>query len=142
MNQVINTNTTKDAKHLYCTPSAPQDQNNTATIITYNHSNTLAPPPLYASPSDIQLYLTALIQKTRGFSPEKAGSIAVKWNKGSGRELKVYPAEMYSEVFRVKDGWVAYKAVKSNLRRWEREHQEKGMKVYIRCGKCECESVE
>ena len=39
--------------------------------------------------------------------------VAVRWNVGSGRELRSYPVGMFRDIFGVEDGWLVYMGVRT-----------------------------
>ncbi len=69
-------------------------------------------------------YLTQLL-RYKGLSQDQAQTIAAKWTFGSGKELRLYPFEMYRQVFgpNQEEVWSVYMAVKPAFYRKDRERE-------------------
>jgi hypothetical protein len=86
---------------------------------TYEQSQSTSPdasidlPHEKAAAGQVRYFLVQLLITKRGLSEDQARRIAKKWTKGSARELRVYPASMYADIFGRDDGCIVYKEVKT-----------------------------
>lgn len=91
-------------------------------------------PEATATPDEVRDFFKSLIvAKRQDVNGQGAETIAAKWTRGSGKELKTYPPAMYLKIFGPEDGWFLYKETKLI----ERTKSEKDMKR-TKNGQCKC----
>jgi hypothetical protein len=80
-------------------------------------SNTDTVPPLTATPDEVRDYLASLLRKRHNLSDDQVRRVVSNWTLGTGRELRVYTAQMYLNIFGSEYGWTLYRDVRLELYR-------------------------
>jgi hypothetical protein len=80
-------------------------------------SNTDTVPPLTATPDEVCDYLASLLRKRHNLSDDQVRRVVSNWTLGTGRELRVYTAQMYLNIFGSEYGWTLYRDVRLELYR-------------------------
>jgi hypothetical protein len=74
-------------------------------------------PPLTATPAEVRDYLASLLRKRHSLSDDQVRRVVARWTLASGRELRIYTAQMYLDIFGSECGWTLYRDVKLELYR-------------------------
>jgi hypothetical protein len=80
-------------------------------------SNTDTVPPLTATPDEVRDYLASLLRNRHNLSDDQVRRVVSNWTLGTGRELRVYTAQMYLNIFGSEYGWTLYRDVRLELYR-------------------------
>jgi hypothetical protein len=74
-------------------------------------------PPSTATPAEVRDYLASLLRKRHSLPEDQVRRVVAHWNLGTGRELRVYTAQMYLDIFGSEYGWTLYRDVRLGLYR-------------------------
>jgi hypothetical protein len=74
-------------------------------------------PPLTATPDEVRDYLASLLRKRHNLPEDQVRRVVSHWTLGTGRELRVYTAQMYLNIFGSEYGWTLYRDVRLELYR-------------------------
>jgi hypothetical protein len=77
-------------------------------------------PPSSATPDEVRDYLASLLRKRHDLPDDQVRSLRCvisQWTIGTGRELRIYTAQMYLNIFGSEYGWTLYRDVRLELHR-------------------------
>jgi len=69
-------------------------------------------PPSTATPDEVRDYLASLLRRNHNLSDDQVRRVVAHWTIGTGRELRVYTAQMYLDIFGSEYGWTLYRDVR------------------------------
>jgi len=72
-------------------------------------------PPSTATPDEVRAYLASLLRKNHNLPDDQVRRVVAKWTLGTGRELRLYTAQMYLNIFGSEYGWMLYRDVRLEL---------------------------
>jgi hypothetical protein len=74
-------------------------------------------PPSTATPAEVRDYLASLLRKRHNLPDDQVRRVVAHWELGTGRELRIYTAQMYLYIFGSEYGWTLYRDVRLELYR-------------------------
>ena len=72
-------------------------------------------PPSTATPAEVRGYLASLLTKRHDLPENQVQRVVAHWTIGTGRELRVYTAQMFLDIFGGEYGWALYRDVRLEL---------------------------
>lgn len=72
-------------------------------------------PPSTATPDEVRAYLASLLRKNHNLPDDQVRRVVANWTLGTGRELRIYTAQMYLNIFGSEYGWMLYRDVRLEL---------------------------
>lgn len=72
-------------------------------------------PSSTATPDEVRDYLASLLRKRHDIPDDQVRRVVANWRLGTGRELRIYTAQMYLNIFGSEYGWTLYRDVRLEL---------------------------
>jgi hypothetical protein len=115
-------NTSKERRR--STSTEPLDAAQEETLPPYQEfqlqdpdTQTSTIPASTASPDEVRDYLASLLTKRHNLPDDQVRRVVAQWTIGTGRELRVYTAQMYLDIFGTEYGWTLYREIMLEIHR-------------------------